>query len=198
VEWSSARIWFSAAGENDNGREWIDLFRRSTGHESKGGKRSKSNPRKEAGVSGHNPIYDHLVGDDEQSIDKLVAYALYKAHKRKWLRQVRSSTGHGPSNEEVAVFVSGCESNLDSYVQRADLALASYAEQIVIAEAPEIARRAVAGEIEAGVDRLESGFSFLKQLGIGVLSWLVSLVILLLVSWAAKTMGIDLLSALKP
>jgi len=144
----------------------------------------------------HNPIYDRLVGTDENNIAKLVAYAIYKRHKRAWLRQ-RAENGPVATTAEVEIFVSGCEADLQSYINRAELALNEYGEQIVDAVRSDLHEEAITEEIASGLKRMESGGTLFRQIGTGVLAWVVSLIILLLAAWAAKTLGVDLLSVLK-
>jgi len=51
----------------------------------------------------HSDIYDRLVGDEDDLIG-LVAYGLYQAEKRRWIKQCEALHGRLPSEPEVKSF----------------------------------------------------------------------------------------------
>jgi hypothetical protein len=54
-----------------------------------------------------NPIFDALVGPDEEDVAGLVAYSIYKQNKRAWLHNFVKATGRGPSDAETRSYIIG-------------------------------------------------------------------------------------------
>ena len=54
-----------------------------------------------------NPIFDALVGTDEDDIAGLVAYSIYKQNKRAWLDDFVKATGRAPSDAETRSYIIG-------------------------------------------------------------------------------------------
>ena len=54
-----------------------------------------------------NPIFDVLVGSDEEDVAGLVAYAIYKQNKRAWLGDFVKTTGRVPSEAETRAYIIG-------------------------------------------------------------------------------------------
>jgi hypothetical protein len=54
-----------------------------------------------------NPIFDALVGPDEEDVAGLVAYSIYKQNKRAWLDDFVKTTGHAPNEAETRSYIIG-------------------------------------------------------------------------------------------
>jgi len=54
-----------------------------------------------------NPIFDALVGTDEEDVAGLVAYSIYKQNKRAWLDDFVKATGRAPSDAETRSYIIG-------------------------------------------------------------------------------------------
>jgi hypothetical protein len=54
-----------------------------------------------------NPIFDALVGTQEEDVASLVAYSIYKQNKRAWLDDFVKATGRGPSEAETRSYIIG-------------------------------------------------------------------------------------------
>lgn len=54
-----------------------------------------------------NPIFDALVGSEEEDVAGLVAYSIYKQNKRAWLDDFVKTTGRGPSEAETRSYIIG-------------------------------------------------------------------------------------------
>ena len=54
-----------------------------------------------------NPIFDALVGSDEEDVAGLVAYSIYKQNKRAWLDDFVKTTGRAPSDAETRSYIIG-------------------------------------------------------------------------------------------
>ena len=54
-----------------------------------------------------NPVFDALVGSDEEDVAGLVAYAIYKQNKRAWLGDFVKTTGRVPSEAETRAYIIG-------------------------------------------------------------------------------------------
>ena len=83
-----------------------------------------------------NPIFDALVGADEEDIAGLVAYSIYKQNKRSWLDDFVKTTGRAPSEAETRSYIIGesTERRLAIYRRLAASTLAGEAS-------PRLARR---------------------------------------------------------
>lgn len=59
-----------------------------------------------AGEEERNPIFDALVGPDED-VSGLVAYSIYKQNKRAWLDDFVKATGRAPTEAESRAYIIG-------------------------------------------------------------------------------------------
>jgi uncharacterized membrane protein YbhN (UPF0104 family) len=71
--------------------------------------------------------------------------------------------------------------------------MSAYAYSLLHEERPNIEKEAVTGRIESAVAKLEGGGTFLRQIGVGIIVWILSLFILLVIAWAAARFGIDII-----
>jgi hypothetical protein len=54
-----------------------------------------------------NPIFDALVGTNDEDVAALVAYSIYKQNKRAWLDDFVKTTGRAPSDAETRSYIIG-------------------------------------------------------------------------------------------
>jgi hypothetical protein len=69
--------------------------------------RAASLPARPALEGERNPIFDALVGSDEEDVAGLVAYSIYKQNKRAWLDDFVKTTGRAPSEAETRSYIIG-------------------------------------------------------------------------------------------
>lgn len=143
-----------------------------------------------------NPIFDHLVGENDSDLEALTAYALYKKHKRHWARNVEKTTGRLPTAAQDRDFFTAVATSdqLDRYRKDAQDILLAYANQMIVGARPQIEREAVEGRIDAAAKKIEQSGSFLSAIKAGVVSTLINTAILILLAVGIRLIGIDLLS----
>ncbi|MGN6550296.1 MAG: hypothetical protein ACTHJ3_10425 [Pararhizobium sp.] len=151
----------------------------------------------------YNTVLEYYVDDPDAGLDLvgLIAYALYKRHKRDWITKHRlSHSGTKPSNEQVeAVVDSYLTSEMRSTLrERASDILSSYAETYVEAVEPEIKAQAVNNETLRQAREIERSIvensGLWRQVGTGLISTAIwSLVVTVLVL-AALFFGSDILN----
>lgn len=144
----------------------------------------------------HNPVFDKIVGDDTHNLTKLVAYSLYKKRKRDFIIATKSRENRPPIDTEIETYTNSAIEHLDSYVNEAESAMDAYVFSVISEERPNIEKAAITRRIEEAVSKLEGNGTILKQIGLGIFVWVVSLVILVVVAWGAQKFGIDLLDVL--
>ncbi|MEM6440086.1 MAG: hypothetical protein AAF763_10390 [Pseudomonadota bacterium] len=146
-----------------------------------------------------NPVYDLLVGDDPEDLQSLVAYALYKAHKREWAAAHRAKHGENPGAEEEGAFADAVsiDRQIDAYKQGASDRLLAFANSIVEERRPEMEREAVLGRAEEAAARIESGASFWRQVWVALISTLLTTIILVVLTLAAALFGIDVIDGFR-
>ena len=144
-----------------------------------------------------NPIFETLVGDDETDIEALIAYALYKKHKRQWAREIEAQTGTLPSQSQNIVFFQavGTPDQLERYRKDARDILLAFAEKMVEDARPMIEARAIEGRIEDASRKIEDQASFWTSVKSGVVSTLINTAVLILLAIGVRLLGIDLLTA---
>lgn len=144
-----------------------------------------------------NPIFDHLVGENDADLEALTAYALYKKHKRAWARNIEETTGKLPTAAQDREFFTavGTPDQLDRYRKDAQDILLAYANQMVVQARSQIEREAVEGRIDAAAKKIELSGSFWASIKAGVVSTLINTAILILLAVGIRLIGIDLLSA---
>ena len=143
-------------------------------------------------MSQQNPIFDRLEADGDD-IESLVAYALYKQHKRKWASDFEAREGRNPSQQEDAAFASavGTDDQLHRYRQNAADLIISFANQVVEDERPTIEREAITARMEAAASAVSGSASFGKQVLTGLVSSLITTFVLILLTIATALFGVD-------
>jgi hypothetical protein len=145
----------------------------------------------------YNNVYEHLVESDDDVLG-LVAYALYKQHKRDWLVSLRRGRPDAPTSDQLDAFV---QANL-TVGQRERLRMAArsildaYALAAVNAERPHIVHNAIQGRIEEAAKRVENAGAWWRQMPAGIISAFVYTLLLILLAFVLRYAGIDLLSVL--
>lgn len=123
----------------------------------------------------------------------MVAYALYKRHKREWAREVRGRTGSDPTPEQDAEFagVVATESSLQRFRDSAENMLVAFANQVVDAERPGIEEGAVPKRVETAVSSFEKSNALWRQLLVSLVTSIVTIAVLVLFTLSAGVFGID-------
>jgi hypothetical protein len=151
-------------------------------------------------VSEQSKVFELLNGSTigyEADVDGLVAYALYKQHKRDWCEQFQEERGAPPTSQEKLDFSKSVSTpgQLERYLKDAQDALGEFAGSLIDEEAPKIAEAAITGRIELAASRIENQSSFKSMVLFGVISTLISTSTLILLAVGIRLLGIDLLSA---
>jgi hypothetical protein len=138
----------------------------------------------------YNTVYEKLVQRDDDLIG-LIAYALYKQHKRDWLIAYRQREDREPSVAELSAYLTSQE--LDRtvlmYRERAEAVLNQFAEQIIDRATPDIQRSAISSEISRSL-------TWWRQLPAGIFAAIVYSVLLILIALVLRYAGIDFLGIL--
>lgn len=142
----------------------------------------------------YNKVFETLV-EGRDDLVGLVAYALYKWHKREWLLRLRGQREPMPSDEEA--FLATVFADLDSYKERAKKALVQYGEAYVDDVRPQIAVEAIEGRISDVALRVEKSGAWTKQIGVGVVSSIVTTALLVLVAIGVQASGIDFIDFIR-
>lgn len=98
-----------------------------------------------------NPIFDALVGPDEEDVASLVAYSIYKQNKRAWLDDFVKTTGRAPSEAETRSYIIGesTERRIATYRRLAASTLAGDAPTRMAGRAKGSMSRTAAGALWA-------------------------------------------------
>lgn len=123
----------------------------------------------------------------------MVAYALYKRHKREWARDVRERTGSDPTPEQDAEFagVVATESSLQRFRDSAGNMLVAFANQVVDDERPSIEELAVPKRVETAVSSFEKSNALWRQFLVSLVTSVVTIAVLVLFTLSAGVFGID-------
>jgi len=142
----------------------------------------------------HNPVFD-LLGANGNDIESLVAYALYKQHKRKWASEFEKQKGQKPDILDDNAFASAVstEDQLNRYRQNAADLIISFANQVVDDEREQIQREAITTRIEAAASTISGSAAFGKQVLTGLVASLITTFVLIVLAVATALFGIDLL-----
>lgn len=123
----------------------------------------------------------------------MVAYALYKRHKREWARGILKETGTDPTPAQDAEFARALstDSSLDRLRQDANGMLVAFANQVLDDERPYIEEEAIPKRVDAAIRSLESSNSFFRQVASGTLSSIITIAVLVLLTLSIGLFGID-------
>lgn len=134
----------------------------------------------------YNPIFARFVDDDESDNEVLglVAYGIYKKHKREWAVEFSKRNGNQPTAEDLARYHETWTPGLiENTRQNAGQALAEYAEVAIFQATPDILREALKG-------------SFWRDILVSLLAAFIYTVLLILLVVILAVSGIDLLDIL--
>jgi hypothetical protein len=141
----------------------------------------------------YNKVFETLVSGREDLVG-LIAYALYKWHKREWLLRLREKREPTGSDEEA--FLATVFADIDSYGERAKEVLAKYGEVYVEDARPQIERQAIQGRMEDAAERVERAGHWGRQIVTGVASSVATTVVFVLLAIGLQAAGIDLIDIL--
>lgn len=138
----------------------------------------------------YNTVCEKLVQRDDDLVG-LIAYALYKQHKRDWLIAYRQRRDRKPSDEELGAYLTAQQLDLTVRMSRAcaETVLNDFGEQTLERATPDIQRNAISAEIT-------SSLKWWRQLPTGVFSAAAYSALLLAIAFILRFAGIDLLSIL--
>lgn len=138
------------------------------------------------------PLFDLLQADSDD-IECLVAYALYKQHKRSWAASFEEQYGTKPTPDDTLRFAEAVSTSdqLRRYQQNAADLIISFANQVVEDERPEIEQEAITARIEAAASSVSGSASFGKQVLTGLVSSLITTFVLIVLTVAIALFGVD-------
>lgn len=150
-------------------------------------------------VGSKSPIFDRIIGENPDNVENLVAYALYKAHKRDWCAQFEKDNNRPPNSVDKLAFAgtAAIDSQIERYKKDAQDALGEYAGTLIDNERPYIEEEAISGRIEAAATRIESSGKFWKLVWQTVISSLLTTGILVILAFGVEIFGIDLIDSLR-
>lgn len=148
----------------------------------------------EADQPSHNRVFEELVETNEDLIG-LVAYSLYKQHKRDWLIRFRETQGISPSSRELNAFLLGVllPEQVSKYRQAAAAALVDYAQAFVLAEEPRIREEAITERIASAAGQIESAGRWYRQILPGIAAAAIWTLFLIGLALLLRFAGIDIL-----
>lgn len=143
-------------------------------------------------ASHHNPIFELLLAGSDD-IECLVAYSLYKRHKRQWATDFEAKEGRKPSQQDDAAFaaMASTSDQLKRYQQNASDLIIAFANEVVEDERPLIEEEAITARIEAAASKVSGAASFGKQLLTGLASALITTCVLIVLTVAIALFGVD-------
>jgi hypothetical protein len=152
----------------------------------------------------YNRIFERLVVADDDVVG-LVAYSVYKRHKRDWIVQQIAETGLRPDLGRIREFerINQLDSQLNRYRQSAADLLATYANEAVEYMTPAIRESTltmeiatVAADARSASDRMVSASSLPRQVFAGVASAFVYTLLLIAFALVLRYAGIDLVDVI--
>lgn len=143
-------------------------------------------------TTNHNPVFD-LLGAGTDDIECLVAYSLYKRHKRQWATEFQAKEDRKPNQQEDAAFATAVctEDQLKRYRQNAQDLIIAFANEVLEDERPEIEKEAITARIEAAALTVSGSASFWKQVQVGLASSLITTAVLIVLTVALALFGVD-------
>lgn len=147
-------------------------------------------------VSNHG-VYDRLVQSHEDTVG-LVAYAIYKRHKRDYVARVLTERSEPPTADQIGAFVdaAGLPDQIARYRDAALAVIGAYANAAIEKQRPGIVAEAVTERMETAARQAEAANSPWKQILVGCASAFAYTVILIAVVIVLRYAGIDLMSIL--
>ena len=138
----------------------------------------------------YNTVYEKLVQRDDDLIG-LIAYALYKQHKRDWLIAYRQREGREPSAAELSAYLMSqqLDRTVLMYRERAEAVLNQFGEQIIDRATPDIQRNSISSEISRSL-------TWWRQLPAGISAAIAYSALLILIALVLRYAGIDFSSIL--
>lgn len=145
------------------------------------------------------PIFDVIIGDETSDVERLVAYALYKAHKREWCVQFEDEHGRAPTDDEKIAFAKGLSvgSQIERYLKDAQDALGEYAGYLIDSERPSIVREAVTERIESAAKKIEDSSKLWNLAKQTAASTVITSFVLLVLVFAIEFFGVDIVDGIQ-
>jgi hypothetical protein len=152
----------------------------------------------EADQPSYNRVFEALV-ETNDDLTGLVAYSLYKQHKRDWLIRFREATGASPSSQELNAFLLSVllPDQIAQYRQAAADALVGYAQAFVLAEEPKIREEAISQRIALAAHQIESAGRWQRQIVPGIAAAAIWTLFLIALALLLRFAGIDVLDIIE-
>lgn len=131
------------------------------------------------GGPGHSDIFDRLAAGDETDLVGLVAYGLYQRRKRCWINDFKAKNGRYPTAAERDFYAFGYRDDAIVALRReAEGVMATFAEQAIEEQLPELRRDALTAEIQAVLSSVDNRINHLNGYGHHIVGHLVGFLVL--------------------
>jgi hypothetical protein len=142
-----------------------------------GGKVSEPQPLNDG--PGHSDIFDRLAAGNETDLIGLVAYGLYQRRKRCWIKDFQEKTGRYPSAADREFYAFGYRDDAISALrQEAEGVMATFGEQTIEGQLPELRRDALNAETQAVLSSIDNRINHLNGYGHHIVGHLVGFLVL--------------------
>jgi hypothetical protein len=128
---------------------------------------------------GHSDIFDRLSAGQETDLIGLVAYGLYQRRKRCWIEDFRHSHGRFPTSEERDSYAFGYrEDAIEALRREAEGAMATFAEEAIQQQLPELRTDALGAETRAVLSGIDEKLTHLGTYSHHIVGHLVGFLVL--------------------
>lgn len=146
----------------------------------------------------YSKVFERLV-QNERDMVGLVAYSLYKQHKRDWIILQTRRNGRGPNAQAEKTFEMAnlVEAQIERFRDSAEELLQEFATLTVNSAEPALREKAIRETIGDALRRFEAASQWYRQIPTGFVSALVYTVFLIALALVLRYAGIDLISILQ-
>jgi ABC-type glycerol-3-phosphate transport system permease component len=128
-----------------------------------------------------NHVFDTLTDGGYDPVG-LVAYSLYKSHKRQWAQDIRDKHKREPEPNEELIFAStNTLEQLDRYRNQAQEILTNYGNAFVEDAREDISKNAIAGRIETALQKVEGHHKWWSSILRSVIVAVITTIVLVLI-----------------
>lgn len=132
--------------------------------------------------------YETFVSDDDD-IEGLLAYAIFKRHELRWLDEHHKANSKSPTPTESATFLTAAITSSNQYETESASALIAFAEDFVEQRRPRIERSAIEG-------RIAEATSFRSTVTSSIIGFASVSIILVIIALVVRLLGVDILDVL--
>lgn len=157
--------------------------------------KESNNPETDA--RDYNTAFEKLVRD-ESDLEGLVAYALYKQHKRDWVVEYLNEHSQHPDKKTEDDVVKGLLIDPSAYKLRASNALLGFADRVVEERQRDIELLAIEKHVANSTDELKKAGGVWRSIWTQIISFFAVSIILILIALSVERTGVDLKDLFSP